>query len=107
MKHALFIVLLLLTACSAPPTPSATTKVDNLVTITNFKFNPPTVTIKVGQTVEWKNEDSASHIVNLPGASSHELFKGESWAFQFTEPGTYNYACGIHPSMKGSIIVEA
>ena len=106
MKYALLAILMVLTACGTPPTPSAETPTDHVVTMVGYKFEPSTITIKVGDTIEWQNDDAVAHIVNLPQANSPELKVGDSWAFQFNEPGTYAYGCGIHPSMKGTVVVE-
>lgn len=37
--------------------------------------------------------------------SSGVLWEG-TWSITFTEPGTYNYACLIHPRMVGTVTVE-
>ena len=43
------------------PVPGGSAIVD--VTIQNFAFNPPSITVKVGTTVRWTNQDSATHSV--------------------------------------------
>jgi plastocyanin len=108
MKAVLSIIALalFLVACAPATQQSAGTQGDQVVSINNFKFNPETVTIKVGQTVLWKNEDQASHTVALDDAESPELFRGDAWTHTFTKAGTYNYVCGIHPSMHGTVVVE-
>src|ERR1700757_3091523 len=37
---------------------------------------------------------------------SGALDTNESFTFQFAKPGTYHYACSIHPRMVGTIVVE-
>ena len=87
----------------------------NVITIRGFAFNPPALTIKAGTTVTWVNEDSAPHIIasdphpthtDLPGLVSGELSGGQNYSFIFNETGTFTYHCHVHPSMKGTIIVE-
>jgi plastocyanin len=83
----------------------------NLVTIKNFAFSPAILTIKTGTTVTWTNQDGAPHqVASDPGTpvafSSDSLANGASFQFTFTQPGTYAYYCTIHPSMKGTIIVQ-
>jgi plastocyanin len=34
------------------------------------------------------------------------LAKGETFEFKFDKAGTYDYTCGVHPSMKGTITVD-
>ena len=73
----------------------------------NFAFEPKTVTIKVGQTVTWTNQDSVTHTVTGDGGiDSGDLSKGESYSKTFDTAGTFNYHCSIHPSMTGQVIVE-
>lgn len=79
------------------------------VDIKNFSFNPSTLTVKTGTKVTWTNNDGAPHTIvsdsnNL--FSSPTLFSGQSFSFIFTNSGGTNYHCGIHPTMKGKIIVQ-
>jgi len=78
------------------------------VTIENFAFSPETMTVKSGTTVTWTNRDTASHtIVSDTGAfSSDPVGNGGTYQFTFSQAGTYPYHCSIHPSMKGTIIVQ-
>lgn len=78
------------------------------VAIQGSKFSQQTLKIKSGTKVTWTNMDQAPHNVKSSDGTldSPDLFKGDSWSFTFTTKGTYNYICGIHPSMKGSITVE-
>jgi plastocyanin len=81
---------------------------DAVVKIDNFTFAPSTLTVKAGTNVTWRNEDDIPHTV----ASSARLFKSkaldtdDSFSFTFTEPGSYEYFCSLHPHMKGTIVVE-
>lgn len=77
------------------------------VDIKNFAFEPKTVTIKLGQTVTWTNQDSAAHtVVGDGGIDSGDLSKGKSYSKTFDTEGAFNYHCSIHPQMKGQVIVE-
>lgn len=91
----------------APPQPVQTAKTVQ-VAIRSFKFTPQDVTINVGDTVVWTNEDTAPHTVESSDRTlrSDELSKGDSYSFKFTKAGKYDYICGIHPSMKGSVTVQ-
>jgi plastocyanin len=92
------------------PTETPATKTTNItVSIKNFSFSPSTIIIKPGTNVIWVNDDSAAHtIVSDSGnlLNSQPLSPGQSFDFTFTELGSINYYCSIHPSMKGTIIVE-
>jgi amicyanin len=82
---------------------------DATVTIDNFTFDPPKLTVKAGTTVTWLNRDDIPHTI----ASATKLFKSramdtdEKFSFTFTSPGAYEYFCSLHPHMKATIVVEA
>lgn len=78
----------------------------NSIEIRNFSFNPAKLTIKAGTTVTWTNGDSAPHQIKSDSFNSSPLSQGQSYSFQFNDPGTYDYICSIHPSMKGEIVVQ-
>jgi plastocyanin len=98
------------TATTVPPTPAGAA-----VVIQNFGFNPQTVTIPVGGTVTWTNLDTAQHTVRNIGTmtvgpgqmfQSKILGKGDNYSYTFTSAGTYQYQCGIHTSMTGTVFVK-
>ena len=80
------------------------------VSIDNFTFSPPKLTVKAGTTVTWTNKDDIPHGIAATGnafARSNALDTDNSYSFTFTTPGTYQYFCYIHPHMTGTIVVEA
>lgn len=93
-------------ACWSPP---GTAQQVHEISIRDYKFEPATIQIKVGDAVRWtNNEKRTSHSVFFTGAASLEsdrLFPGESWQRVFDKPGTYSYTCGPHPEMTGKIVV--
>jgi amicyanin len=76
------------------------------VSIQNFAFSPAQLTIKVGTTVVWTNDDSAGHNIKSDAFTSPMMAKGQTFEFTFDKAGTYDYICGVHPTMKGQIIVQ-
>jgi plastocyanin len=80
------------------------------VSIANFTFSPPTLTVKAGTTVTWTNNDDIPHgIASSSNAftRSKALDTNDSFSFTFSTPGSYQYFCYIHPHMVGTIVVEA
>ena len=79
------------------------------VTIQDFAFGPGSISVAVGSTVTWTNQDSVSHTVTADDGSfdSGRLAQGATFSQTFDTPGTYTYHCAIHPSMTGTITVEA
>jgi plastocyanin len=104
------ITLILLSACSgnSAPTTSSLPASGNSVTLTNFAFSPATLTVKVGTTITWTNKDSASHtVISDSGVfESVNLATNAVFSYTFNSAGTFPYHCSIHPSMKGTVIVQ-
>lgn len=86
-------------------TPTATDK----VSIANFAFSPAHITITKGTTVTWTNHDTTAHTIvetdGKSGPNSSTVNPGDSYTFTFSEAGTYQYHCSIHPQMTGSVTV--
>jgi plastocyanin len=84
----------------------------NVVTVTihDYKFEPETVTLHQGETVEWKNADTVAHTATVdgqkPAFDSGNLSTGATWRYVAATKGTYNYICTIHKFMKGQLIVQ-
>lgn len=103
-------------ACSgapaAPAAPASTSSAPvsgTAVSIDNFAFAPTTLTVHRGDTVTWTNHDEEPHTVaagdgsfRSPGMDSNATF-----SFTFTNPGSYDYICSIHPSMHGTVVVTS
>jgi amicyanin len=79
------------------------------VDIKNFAFSPAVVTVKVGSTVVWSNDDSIQHDVIFDGGgiASSVLNHNDTFSHTFLTAGTYHYICSIHPFMHGTVIVTA
>jgi plastocyanin len=82
----------------------------NEVFIQGMAFNPATITVSVGTTITWTNKDPNTHTVTstiAPSAfDSGAISSNGIWTKTFTAPGTYNYACTIHPTMTARVIVN-
>lgn len=78
------------------------------VVMKDIAFDPQSITINVGESVTWTNEDSVAHTVVADNGEfeSGELGNGETFSFTFASAGTYPYTCTIHPGMKGTVIVQ-
>ncbi|MDR3686702.1 MAG: cupredoxin family copper-binding protein [Coriobacteriia bacterium] len=85
----------------APATSSAA------VTIANFAFSPSNVTVAVGGTVTWTNNDSVPHTVTGADFDSGPLSPGKTFSHTFPKAGSFDYKCTIHPSMApGKVTVQ-
>ena len=115
MKTKFLIVFLILavliSGCTGQKTVTKTdtmTEKPNSVVIKGFAFDPATLTVTKGTSVTWMNMDSAPHDVVATGNafSSETLKNGQSYEHTFDETGTFEYKCGIHPSMSGKVVVN-
>ena len=79
-----------------------------VVTIKNFAFMPPDLTVKAGTTVEWRNQDVVPHTVTAADHSfrSGNIGPGKTWRFVATKPGVFDYNCTPHPNMHGKLTVQ-
>ena len=70
-------------------------------------FSPETALAQVGESVIWTNKDTVPHTVDSRDGSisSGYLMKDQSFQYSFSEPGTHEYYCTLHPWMTGSIKV--
>jgi len=100
-----------------------------VINLSSLMFNPSATTVKVGETVTWRNDEPITHTVTsgrfmdidkTTGLRSSQqpdgLFntklggKGKTFSFTFTKttkPGTYTYYCDIHQGMNATITVVA
>ncbi len=95
-------------APAAPAAAAPAAAAPGIVIAKDFMFAPVTITIKAGSTITWKNADDEPHtVVSDTGLfRSGALDTNESFSFRFDRPGTYRYACSIHPRMVGTIVVQ-
>ena len=76
------------------------------IMIADFAFQPPELSVSVGSSVTWTNEDNAAHSLSSDDViSSDVLATGQSHTQTFDEAGTYDYVCGIHDFMTGTVTV--
>jgi len=70
-------------------------------------YSPSDLSVLVGTTVTWRNEDTGSHTVTADGGGfdSGYVAPGGSFVRTFERPGVYAYHCTIHRFMKGVLRV--
>lgn len=97
-------------AVAAAPADSSSAGATATVRLQHIAFTPATVRIRVGQRVRWSWQDPyvlhnlhATGSPRFPGASAR---KSGTYTVRFTRPGTYRYACTLHPGMAGRVVVR-
>lgn len=97
------IVLLTLVLALGGLASAATTSVH----IQGFAFSPASITILAGDSVAWDNRDAATHTVTAIDGSfnSGNLARNGVFTRLFATPGSFDYRCNIHTSMRGTVLV--
>jgi len=78
------------------------------VKIVDNRFRPGTLTVARGTRVKWVNRGAVTHTTTSSAGlwDSGNLAPGDTFSRRFRRAGTYTYACSIHASMTGTIIVS-
>lgn len=114
---ALVFTITALTACSGasapdmeeqpiPDTGEPTSEMTE-VNISGFAYDPAAISVPVGTTVMWTNNNSVPHTVTSDDGlwDSGNLNPGSTFSYTFEQPGTFAYHCEIHPTMTGTVEV--
>jgi plastocyanin len=107
------------------PSMAAAKTVEIKMSDTPPKFDPMSVMIQKGDTVEWVNSAQSLHSVTTNSAVAQDpkdvalpagakafdsgfMPPGAKWSYTFTVPGTYQYLCLPHEKdkMVGTIVVK-
>jgi plastocyanin len=92
------------------PGPPPTRSAEPQVTLVDNGYLPGQLSIGAGARVSWVNRGSEGHDVTGGGPDgpwrSGPLAPQESYDRVFTQPGTYDYACSVHPEMRGRVVVQ-
>jgi plastocyanin len=75
----------------------------------DLRFHPASVSVKVGQKVTWKNEDTVDHNVTAKSGAkfmSQAFGGGGSYSYTPRTAGTIKYVCTLHPGMDGTLVVK-
>jgi len=75
------------------------------IKIIDFAFDPEKATVAVGGTVTWNNAGKTPHTIYADWAKSDILNPGDTFSHVFAKAGTFEYQCGLHPAMVGTIQV--
>ena len=75
------------------------------VRIDKLVFSPTEVSAKVGDTIEWVNDDILAHTATVKGEWDVMIPAKKTASLVLKKPGTVSYYCRFHPNMKGRIAV--
>lgn len=93
--------LVLVTAAGSADAPTRT------VTMPGKAYDPTQLSVLVGTSVTWKNDDAINHTVTADGDafSSGYVPPGGTFTFTFAKQGRYAFHCTIHKFMRGEVDV--
>ncbi len=80
---------------------------------TNECYFPYELSVAVGTTVIWINDDIAPHTVTSGNFPEHDglfdssvFMSGDTFEITFSDAGTFDYYCFVHPWMAGTVNVS-
>ena len=78
------------------------------VVIAAMKFEPESLTVKRGDTIVWVNKDFFPHTATAQdrGFDSRDIGTNKRWKYVAKKDGTFPYICTLHPTMRGTLIVQ-
>ncbi|MEP6694534.1 MAG: plastocyanin/azurin family copper-binding protein [Chloroflexota bacterium] len=109
---AMLLSVLAVGCASQPASSPAPAAAGTQISIKGFAFNPNQPSVTKGATITWTNDDGATHTVTsgVPGTPSGKFDQrveaGKTFAFTFSDAGTYEFFCSIHNSMRGTVTVK-
>jgi plastocyanin len=72
------------------------------------RFFPAAIQVPAGTEVTWRFDDGlVPHNVVGDGWGSKQPRRAGTFRHTFEQPGTYDYACTLHPQMTGRVAVTA
>ena len=102
---------------SSNKAPTTAAKQSAQIAITDTKFVPQVIDVKVGTSVMWTNQDSSPHWIASDPYPKDDALKSlnsggpkqqnESFTYTFDKAGTYSYHDELHPdSLQGVVRVK-
>jgi plastocyanin len=84
------------------------TIVRGALVLTTTAYAPNPVTVPVGSTLTWTNNDTTAHTSSADGGAwdSGPIDPGRTFTMTFSSAGTFRYHCNIHPGMVGTVNVQ-
>ena len=104
MRRLAILAVLALGVPGSPASPAGTTQ---SVAMKGVAFTPKQVTVHVGDSVEWANQDIVAHTATARDKSwDVNVLPGKTGRMVMKAAGTFDYICRYHPNMTAEIVVE-
>ena len=84
------------------------TIVSGATTMTTTAYAPNPISVGVGGSVTWTNNDTITHTAtgNDGSWNSGNIAPGATFTKSFPTAGSYAYHCTLHPGMVGTVVVQ-
>jgi plastocyanin len=93
-------------ALVAVPVPVAAAGKTFPVVLQQLAFGPTPARLKVGDVIEWVNNDIFVHSATARDKSFDVELKPKARVrMTLSKPGTFDFICRYHPGMKGRLVV--
>jgi plastocyanin len=104
MRRFIILAAVALGMLGSPASPAGTTQ---SILMKGIGFAPKQVTVHVGDTLEWANQDIVAHTATAKDKSwDVNVLPGKSGRTVMKTAGTFDYICRYHPNMTGEVVVE-
>jgi plastocyanin len=104
MRRFTILAAVALGMLDSPASPAGTTQ---SILMKGIAFEPKQVTVHVGDTLEWANQDIVAHTATAKDRSwDVNVPTGRNGRMVMKAPGRFDYICRYHPNMTGEINVE-
>jgi plastocyanin len=93
---------------SSSPSAESAMMGKKLVLIKDYAFSPSEMTVGLGETVIFRNQDPVEQAIVAKDDSfkTETIFQGGYQSVTFDKPGTYTFYSNKYPSMQGTITVQ-
>lgn len=105
-------------ALAAALAPSIASAANRRVSISNYRWSDPDIHINLGEHVTWYwigpdtmhsvtgDSPNAAGLDSDPNTSNPNHRIGDSFRLDFNKPGTYQFRCKLHSTVRGTITVD-
>lgn len=77
------------------------------IAIEDLAFVPAEIEVKVGETIEWTNNDRIAHSATVRNGWEVMIPAGKKATKVAEADDNVDYYCRLHPNMKGRIVVTS
>jgi plastocyanin len=87
--------------------PASANRPARQVAMKDVAFQPPQISVNVGDTMTWHNADIVAHTAtSRQGGFDVSVPPGGTGSAVINRSGTFDYICRYHPNMQGRIVVK-